>query len=593
MMNRRHAIYDFGDFSLNEAKRLLFRRGEPVPMSPKVFDTLLQLVQHHGKTVAKDDLVRAVWPDTVVEENNLNQNISALRRILGETRGENRFIATVPGKGYQFVPDVEVSTRMEAGGDRVIIAVLPFDNLSGDPDRDYLTDGLTEELIAALGQIDPDRLSVIGRRTMMAYKHGTKTLAEIGRELEAAYLVESSMRSERGRLRITSKLIRASGQAPIWSMSYDSEPRSMLEFQREISGAISEQVRLQVSPERLSAIARRQTRHPEAYDLYLRGRYFWNQLSPATTRQATEFFARAGSIDPNYALAWSGLADSYTASPINGDAAPLVVRPLARQAVAQAMGSDPNLAASQTSYGLLQFWLEWDWASAESAFRRAIDIDPHYSLAHRMLGIVLAHRGRYQEAADAMRRARELDPMLAGHHALSSQVAFMGRHFDTALQLAKQSIVLDPQFWIGYMQLGQAYEQVGEFQRALDALNEAARLSAGNSKPLSLRGYVLAKTSRFEEASDMLRMLQKLAGDRNIPPYAFALIHAGLGQQDQTLDSLEQALEVRDVHLAFLPNDVKWDPFRGNPRFVALLEHCGFATSGTVGAAIRSPDREA
>lgn len=585
-MNLPPAIYDFGDFSLDEAKRLLLCRGEPVRLTSKVFDTLLHLVQHQGKTVAKEDLMRAVWPNTAVEENNLNQNISTLRRILGETRGENRFIATVPGKGYQFIPTVEVFRKFVSTGDRVVIAVLPFDNLSGDADREYLADGLTEEVIATLGQIDPGRLSVIGRRTMMAYKHGTKSLAEIGRELEAAYLVESSMRSEGGRLRITSNLIRVTGQVPIWSMSYDSEPRSMLEFQREISRAISQQVQLQVSPERLSAIARRQTRNPEAYDLYLRGRYFWNQLSSATTRSATEFFARATSLDPRYALAWSGLADCYTGSPINGDAPPLKVLAPARDAVAHALSTDPDLAESQTSSGFLQFWLEWDWPKAESAFRRAIEIDPHYPLAHRLLGIVIAHRGRYEEAAKAMRRARELDPMLAGHHALSSQVAFMGRDFRSALQFAKQSILLDPQFWIGHMQLGQAQQQLGEFQKALDALDDAARLSGGNSKPISLRGYILANTARVQQACEVLNMLQKLALERYVPPYAFALIRTGLGQHEQALDFLEQAFEVRDVHLAFLPNDVKWDPLRENPRFVSLLRRCGFATSGKLGVGI-------
>ncbi len=571
-------IYEFGEFRLEEGKRLLFHRGKAVRVTPKVFDTLLHLVQHQGRTVAKDELMRAVWPDTVVEENNLNQNISVLRRVLGENRGENQFIATVPGRGYRFIPRVEAfGDSAQADGDRITIAVLPFQNLSADPDREYLADGLTEEVIATLGQIDPSHLSVIGRTTMMAYKQARKTLAEIGRELDAAFLVESSMRSESGRVRITSNLIRVTGQVQIWSMSYDSEPSSMIEFQREISAAICEQVRLQISPERLHAIARRQTRNAEAYDLYLRGRYFWNQLSPATTRRAIEFFARATVFDPQYALAWSGLADAYTASPINGDAPPLTVWPLARDAATHALSSGPDLAESQTSAGFLKFWLDWDWAEAEACLRRAVDLDPHYPLAHRLLGIVLAHRGRHEEAADAIRRARELDPMLAGHYALSSQIAFMARDYAMALQFAKQSILLDAQFWIGYMQLGQACAQLGEPQRALDALNDAARLSGGNSKAISLRGYVLAKMTRTQEASEVLEMLQAVARDRYVPPYAFALIHNGLGERELALDCLERALEMRDVHLAFLPNDVKWDPFRQDPRFVSLLSRCGFA----------------
>lgn len=571
--------YEFGDFRVEAATRLLLRRGEPVRLTPKVFDTLLHLVQHQGEVVAKDDLMRAVWPDTAVEENNLNQNISTLRRVLGENRGENRYIATVPGKGYHFIPAVEISgssTQPAAG--RVIIAVLPFENLSADPERDYLADGLTEEVIATLGQIDPGHIVVIGRTTMMAYKRARKTLAEIGRELDAPYLVESSIRSEGGHFRITSNLIRVAGQVQVWSMSYDSKPQSILEFQREISVAIGHQIRLQLSPERFSAIARRQTRNPEAYDLYLRGRYFWNLLSAVTTRRATEFFGRATMLDPQYALAWSGLADSYSASPINGDAPPLTVGPLAREAATRAITAAPDLAESQTSYAFMKFWIDWDWPSAEAAFRRAIELDPSYPLAHRLLGIVLAHKGHLEKAGNSMRRARELDPLLAGHHALSSQIAFMARDYSAALQFAKQSIAIDPEFWIGHMQLGQVFEQLGEPQHALDALNDAARLSGGNSKAIALRGYIFARTSRASEARQLLQMLEAAACERYVPPYATALIYAGLGEHDQALNWLDRAFDIRDVHLFFLPNDVKWDPLRQEPRFISLVKRCNFAT---------------
>jgi DNA-binding winged helix-turn-helix (wHTH) protein/tetratricopeptide (TPR) repeat protein len=573
-MNADAENYEFGEFRLEVGKRLLLRRGEAVSLTPKVFETLLQLVRHRGKVIAKDDLMRAVWPDTVVEENNLNQNISALRRVLGESRGEHRYIATIPGKGYHFLASVETAGRR--GGAEVTVAVLPFHNLSGDAEREYLADGLTEDVIATLGQVDPEHIRVIGRTTMMAYKQTKKTLAEIGRELGAEYVVESSMRSEAGLVRITSNLIRVTDQVQTWSMSYDSRPNSMLEFQREMSVAIGEQVRRQLSPERMSAIARRQTQNADAYDFYLRGRYFWNQLSPATTRRASEFFARATKLDPDYALAWSGLADGYSASPINGDAPPLTVWPLAREAAVRAVASESELAESQTSLGFVKFWLDWDWSGAETAYRRAIELDPHYPLAHRLLGIVLAHMRRAEEAAQAIRRARELDPLQAGHHALSSQIAFMARDYAGALQFARDAITIDPEFWIGHMQLGQVLEQLGEPQKTLDTLHHASRLSGGNSKPLSLRGYVLARTGQAREAHEVLAMLDRVAQERYVPPYAHALIHLGLGEYEQTFDHLHRAFSVHDVHLAFLPNDVKWDPLRSDGRFTALMKRCGF-----------------
>jgi len=579
-MNSAEAhLYKFDDFCLDAGKRLLFRTGVSVPLSPKVFETLLHLVQSHGRIVGKDELMRAVWPDTAVEENNLNQNISTLRRVLGESRGENRYIATIPGRGYQFVPTVEVSASHSRTAACVTVAVLPFENLSANPEREYLADGLTEEVIATLGQIDPAGLSVIGRTTMIAYKHTRSTLAQIGRELGADYLVESSMRSEGGHLRIASRLIRLPDQVQVWSMSYDSEPTSILEFQREISTAIAERVRVQLPPERLSMIARRQTRNPEAYDLYLRGRYFWNQLSPATTRRATEFYAQATSLDPSYALAWSGLADAYTASPINGDAAPEKVWPLAREAANRATAADPNLAECHVSDGFVKFWLDWEWPSSVAAFRRAIHLNPQYGLAHRLLGIVLSHMDARKEAQKAVQRAIELDPLLAGHHALASQVAFAGRDYAAAEQFAKQAITVDPEFWIGHMQLGQAYEQLGEIDLALDALNTAARLSGGNSKPISLRGYMLAKAGRRQEACEVLAMLESTAREHYVPPYAQALISAGLGKTEESLDWLDRALQVHDVHLSFLPVDPKWDSLRSHPRFVDVLERCNFNKS--------------
>jgi DNA-binding winged helix-turn-helix (wHTH) protein/Tfp pilus assembly protein PilF len=569
-------IFEFDGFRIDGGKRLLLRKGEPVPLTPKVFDTLLYLVENRGKVIEKDDLMGAIWPDTAVEENNLNQNISTLRRVLGENRGENRYIATVPGKGYRFIARVEgAPTAPAEGPSHVTLAVLPFENLSVDPEREYLADGLTEETIVTLGQIDPDHLSVIGRTSVMAYKRTTKSLAKIGRELAAAFLIESSIRAEGGRLRITSKLIRVSDQVQIWSASYDSEPSSMLAFQRELSAAIAEQVHLRLSPDRLSALARRHSRNAEAYDLYLRGRHFWNLLTPPATRRAIEYFARAAELDPNYALAWSGLADSYSAGPINGDAPPLTVWPRAKEAAANALKAEPELAEVQTSFGFLKFWLEWDWPGAEAAFQKAISLDPNYPLAHRMLGIVLSHMGRAQEARPAIRRARELDPLLAVHHALSSQVAFNAREYRDAVQFARQAVVVDPEFWVGHLQLAQALEQLGQNDQALEALASAGRFSGGNSKVIALRGYILAKLGRAGEAREVLRTLVAIARERYVPPYAMALVHAGLEEADDSFEWLGRSLDVHDVHVIFLPVDPKWDPFRADPRFPTLLKDSG------------------
>lgn len=283
-------MYRFGAFTLLPADKQLLREGKPVALAPKIFDTLLMLVESQGRLVKKEEFLKRVWQDSFVEEVALAHTISQLRKVLRDGTPESDPIETVPKHGYRFTARVESGApQPEDATAHVTLAVLPFENLSASPDREYLADGLTEEVIAVLGRVDPERLRVIGRTSTMAYKRSTKSLAEIGRELGARFLVESSIRGEGGKLRVTSKLIRAQDQVQIWSASYDSEPGSVLEFERELSTAIAREVRIRLSPERLHGLAGRHTQHVEAYDLYLRGRYFWAQLSPLTTRRALEF----------------------------------------------------------------------------------------------------------------------------------------------------------------------------------------------------------------------------------------------------------------------------------------------------------------
>ncbi len=576
-MDHPEPAYQFDDFLVETGTRRLSHRGDAVALTSKLFDALVFLVQQRARVVDKSELINAIWADTIVEENNLNQTISRLRRVLGDTRGEPRFIVTVQGKGYRFIAPVTVlGAAAIEGSPTTTLAVLPFENLINDPEREYISDGLTEEAIASLGQIDPSQLSVIGRTSVMRYKRTTKTVAEIGAELQVGYLLEGSVRAEGSRYRITCRLLRVSDQVQQWSQSYDSEPASMLAFQRELGAAIAEQIRLTLSPGHATALARRQAHNVESYDLYLRGRHSWNQLTPPTTRRAIDYFSRATALDPHYALAWAGLADAYAASPVTGDAPPLSVWKQALDAAERAVQAEPELAEAQTSLGFVRFWLDWDWPAALAAFRKAIRLDPSYPMAHRMLGICLAHMNSPLEAREAMRRARELEPLYAMHQALSAQAAFAARDYESALQFARQSIVVDPEFWIGYLQLAQPLEQQGHGELALEALAQAARLSGGNSKVLALKGYILARHDRESEAREVLATLEAVGRERYIPPYAVALVYAGLDQAERALDWLERAHEVHDVHLMFLPVDPKWDRLRSAPRFIQLLRLCKF-----------------
>lgn len=569
----------FGEYELDVAAYELRRGGRSVRLERQPMDLLLLLLERRGQLVPRADIIDRLWGDGVFVdvETGINTAVRKLRQALRDPADAPVFVRTVAGRGYRFAAPVDVvGAAPPAAPGRETLAVLPFESIGVEPGRSYLADGLTEETIARLGQIDPEQLGVVGRTSVMAYKGASRPLAEIGRELSVTYLLESSLRAEGARLRITSKLLRVRDQLQMWASSFDSEPSDLLAFQRELSSAIAQQVHLRLSPERLQALERRQTRNPAAYDLYLRGRYSWNQLTPPTTREAIAYYARATELDPAYALAWSGLADAHASSPINGDAPPLEVLPRAAAAAGRAVAADPELAEAQTSMGLVRFWHEWDWPGAEAAYRRASALDPAYDFPHRMSGVMFAHWGRHSEAAHALRRARELDPLNPMNHALSSHAAFLGGDYRGALPFARQAIVIDPTFWIGHFLLAQAAERLRDDELALEELAQAERLSGGNSKAHGLRGYLLATRGRRDEAREVLRTLEATAATRFVPPCAVALVHAALGEADQAFAALGRAFAARDVHLVYLRVDPKWEPLRGDPRFGGLLQRCGF-----------------
>ncbi len=568
--------YRFGDFEFDPIALKLRRDGQLLPLERLPAELLSLFVSEAGRLVSREEIARRLWGARIHVETELGINtaIRKLRRVLGDQSGAPSFIETIPRLGYRFIAPVSALSA-PVPNRRLVIAVLPFEDLSPGVREDYLADGFTEETIARLGQIDPARLTVVGRTSIMALKRTTRGLAEIACEFGADYLVESSLRVERGRLRVVCQLIDAGDQRPVWAESYDGEPSRILAFQESISRTIATQISLQLSPSRAALAAHRQSADPAAFDLFLRGRYFWNQNTRATNEQAIALYRRATAIDPSYALAWSGLAETLGVSPVNGDVAPGLVIGQAREAARRAVDAGPHLAEPYAARGFVRFWLDRDWPGAESDFRHAIDLDPSYPFARRMLGVVLSHAGVHQEAREAIRLACELDPLFAMHHALASQIAFHARDFNAALEHARHATVIRPGFWIGHHMLAQARQQLGDHDGMFEAAEMALSLTGGNAKTLALKGYALARLGATDAARALLADSEAGAA-RYIPPVTPAMIHVGLGDNDAAFAALDRAVSVNDVNLAFLPQDAKWDGIRAMPRFARLMERCGF-----------------
>jgi TolB-like protein/DNA-binding winged helix-turn-helix (wHTH) protein/Tfp pilus assembly protein PilF len=629
----------FGDFELDVGAYQLRRAGRPVKLGRQPMDLLILLVSRRGQLVTRADIAARLWgPDVFVDvEIGVNTAISKVRQALRDSPDAPRFVETVAGKGYRFVGTVDVDAgsapleppavgapilpapadtlaireetgqllrrrpmvRVAAfaallaaaagagmgawrwlGADRtpptVSLAVLPFVNLDDHPERNYLAAGLTDETSASLARIDPRYLTVKGRT--QPYKGSTKTAAEIGRELAVDYLVESSIRGEGSRVRVAVALLRVRDQTHVWSQLFDRESSSLLALQQELSTAIAEQVHSTLSPEGLRGVRTRQTRNAAAYDAYLRGRYQYHLRTADGNRQAVALYQQAIALDGGYALAWSELSMVYSGGTLNGDARPGDVAGPAREAALRAVAANPALPEAQLALGLERWLLAWDWPAAERALRQAVALDPSDATAHRVLGHMLSQSGRQADAMAATRRALVLNPLDSVTWALSAQVAFQAGDLAAARDWSRRAILLDPRLWIGHIQLAQTYDGAGEPELALEALADAARVAEVNSKVISMRGYLFAKSGRTEAAREAIAALSATSRQRYVPPYASALVYAGLGDRDAVFASLEQAYAARDVHLMYLPVDVKWDCCRADPRFVDLLARCGFGT---------------
>ena len=573
--------FQFGQFTLHIARYELTRAGKPVRLERIPMDLLILLVRERGRLVGREEILERLWGKDVFfdTDNSINTAMRKIRRALGEDPDKPQYIETVPGKGYRFKAAIDGSHAARpptVERPAAMLAVLPFENLSGDPAQEYFTDGLTEETIMRLGQMAPHRLGVIARTSSMAYKATNKSVRQIGQELGVDYVLEGSVRREPDRVRVTAQLIRVQDQIHLWAENFDRPPHSVLDIHGDVGAAIAAQVRLKLSGEEASQLSLPRRENPDAYDLYLRGRYHHAKVTYPELQKAIGYFRKATEIDPQYATAYTGIADSLIRLPITSDIAARDAFPEARIAVRRALELDPDSAEAHCSDAAIKFWFDWDFAAAETAARKAIRLNSNYALAHLYLGHILSNIGRHAEALKAIQQARLLDPFSLITNTLQGQFLYQAGKVEESILQFHSTLEMEPRFWVAHICLAKSLEQLGNYRDAVAECDKAWEFSGGNSEALSLAGYIHAIAGEYAEAETTIQQLTDQKSKRHVPPYNFALVFAGLKQDENALGSLEQAFAERDVHMTFLL-DHKWNGLRSNPRFAALVDRCNLA----------------
>ena len=567
-------FYEFGAFRVDPAARLLLREGTPVPLTPKVFETLLALVQNSGHALAKDRLMREVWPDSHVEEANLTQNVFTLRKVLGKSRDGRQYIETVPRLGYRFAAIVR-EVRSE-GPHRSIdsLAVLPLMNSSGDPNLQYLSDGLTESIINSLSQLP--QLRVMARSTVFRYKSQEVNAAKIGRDLSVRGVLTGRVLQLGERLIISTELVDTADGSQLWGEQYNCKPSDLLALQEEISSEISEKLRIRLTGEEKERLTKRHTDDTEAYQLYLKGCYFLNKYTKEDGEKGFDYFRRAIAIDPSYSLAYVGLADYYyrvstTYVP------PREALPKARAAAMKALELDDTLAEAHTSLAYTMMLYDWDWAGAEAEFKRAIALKPGYAAAHRWYGIYLLFVGRFDESLAEMERSHELDPLSLQVNVSLAAPFYFARRYEQAIEQFQRTLEMDQSFWPAHYLLGWVYEERGEFSKAIEEFQRAKKLDDTPMISAGL-GYAYAGAGKLNASQKVLDELKGLSKKRYVSPYFIAIVHAGRGEKDEAFEWLEKASDDRSEMLAWLKVAPELDRLRPDPRFASLMRRVGFAS---------------
>jgi TolB-like protein len=577
-MNQVETTVHFGTFEVDLQSRELRKNGMRMRMEEKPFQILEMLLDHAGQVVTRKLLRERLWPDTHVGyEHSLNTAINKLRELLGDSAQSPRFVETVPRVGYRFIAPVIKPSRASSRGGKKMLVVLPLENLSGISEQEYFADGLTEEMIAHLGQLNPKRLGIIARTSSNQFKATKKSIAQIADELQVDYVLEGSVRREGRRVRITAQLIETQDQAHLWSATYDRDLRDVLGMQADVARQVGKALAFELLPgETEDSLAF----DPTAHEFYLRGRFYFGQRSVESLQKALVSFESALRIEPRCARSLSGIADCASLLSWFGALSAKESGVRAGAAAARAIEIDPSLSEPHASMGLVKFWYEWNWQAAEAAFLRSIELNPSYAPARQWYACYLTAMGRLQEAHAELKRARELDPLSLMLNMNAADPFFYGREYDRAIRHLLALLEQEPRFSPALFNLGRAYVQIESYQEAIAAFEQAIE-SSGSQEGLPALAHAYALSGRTSEARGILDQLKQNRDGSYVAAPMIARVHLGLGEIDQALEWLGKGLEERCYWTVFLKTDPVYDPIRRVPRFQEFLKCAGFAAVTT------------
>ena len=456
------------------------------------------------------------------------------------------------------------------------LVVLPLENLTGDKEQEYFADGMTDDLTANLAKIRS--LRVISRSTAMAYKGTRKPLSQIARELRVDAVVEGTVLRSGNRVRITAELVQVSTDHHLWAETYESQIGDVLALQNRVSSAIVDEIRINLSPEDKERLAKTPSVSPEAYEDYLKGRYYWNKRSGEGFTKAIGYFEDATRKDPQYALAYAGLADCYgiIGATIYGTVPAAEAAPKAKAAAVRALEIDPSLAEAETSLATAKFNYDWDWAGAAEGFQRAIQMDPKYATAYQRYSLYSIAMGRFDDSFEQIKRARDLDPLSISINSSFGWRLYLARQYDRSIAQLRDTLEMDPSYEWAHLILGQAYEQKGEFSLALSELRKAVELSHNSPLMVSALAHADGVSGNQAEAQKLLAQLVTQSKQQYVSPYYIAIVYLALGKNDDAINWLERAFADRSNGLVFARVEPELDPLRSDPRFVALEHKLNF-----------------